>query len=299
MDFLTEPWPQITKSIKAASTRVAVTPYLNGHAFEMLWLRKSTDMLVVDASIANVKSGLTNPHEIEKFYKKGVRCYSLRGLHAKVYRADRDLFVGSANASTHSAEYLIEACLRVRNDDVVADFEKWLGQQVLEPIKLSDIRELKKVYKSPKWMKEANKHTHNASSWITYVGQYDESGDLDRFRSAVADRYGIDEDAVYPISYQASFGGKIGAEARAGDEVFVLDHDDGNVVAYFPMRLIERQKTSGSRYKIALEDNDVEPVSFTKFMRAAKSAGLTLTSTGRINRKITPDVAAALRKLWR
>ena len=299
MKFLSAPWPHITKALKSASKRVAVTPYLNGKAFELLPLRKSKDILVVDACMHNVKSGLTNPFEIEKFAKCGVRCYSLKGLHAKVYRADGVLFVGSPNASTHSAATLVEACVRVKAPAIIADFEEWISAQVLEPIKRSDLKLLKKNYKPPKWGAGEERHNRKASAWITYVARKDTSGELEAYSGTVADRHGLDEDAVYPISFGKGSATKMVSEARPGDEFFVLDHEDGKIKAFFPMRLIERPTSDGKSHKIPLEDNDVEPVNLATFLKAAKSAGLNLTKTGRINRKISPLIAAALRSIWK
>lgn len=121
--LLTEaPWVTVRKTIKAARgigfsaisyvTDVSLLPFRAG------------SILVVDASLHAVKSGQTSPAELLKLLAKGVRIYSLAGLHAKIVAVGKRAFVGSANASQSSVSQLHEAVLETGTRDAVAQVRR-------------------------------------------------------------------------------------------------------------------------------------------------------------------------------
>jgi hypothetical protein len=129
-------WPTLTSSIKTSKRpcHVAVA-YLSQGAGKMLPLPKGS-RLVVDASERTVKQGMTCPAELIKFQKVGVEIYSVPNLHAKVYVTGTEVFVGSANASQHSAATLIETLLQTNERKAVVDGRKFvdsLCQVILGP----------------------------------------------------------------------------------------------------------------------------------------------------------------------
>jgi hypothetical protein len=101
-------WPRLTElATKSKQSWVAVA-YLGNGATKLLPL-KAGGRLVVDLSENAVKSGQTSPYEILKFIARGVNVSSVGNLHAKIFVFRDNAFVGSANASSHSANALIEA----------------------------------------------------------------------------------------------------------------------------------------------------------------------------------------------
>lgn len=297
MEFLPKPWAEITLALRKAKKRAAVTPYLNGDAFNMLPLRTSADVLVLDASERNVRGGLTNPHEIEKFMKTRVRCYTVEHLHSKVYRADLNLYVGSVNASTHSRDTLIEACLRVRHSGVVQQFENWLAALPLVPLLPDRIEELKKIYNPPKWPKAPGAHRRQAAAWVASITYTDKSAESKEYRKEVARKNETDADDIFTLAMGRR--NRIGRDARPGDEFFVIDHREIEVVAYKPMRLIDRPRLIGNRYRFALEDSGEKTASRAAFVRAARKVYPRFPKSAKSTRGVDSATAAELRKLWR
>lgn len=297
VEFLGDPWPQITGALRKAKKRIAVTPYLNGDAYAMLPLRRSKDLLVVDACERNVKSGVTNPHEIERFLRSGVRCFTVDDLHAKAYLADNNLFVGSANGSTNSRNTLIEACLQVNNAAAAEQFEAWLGGLALVPLTKERISELKAIYKPPRWPKNGGSGRRRASAWIVWVKGADETDETQQFLEHVSSKYDLKPDDIYSVTVARN--NKVARIAKAGDDFFVLDHDDRRIEAMPPMRLIERSKLIGTQYRLALEWPDYETVTFSVFLKAIRKVYPGFSSSGKSQRAISAKAAAELRKVWR
>jgi hypothetical protein len=250
----------------------------------------------VDACERNVKNGLTNPHEIERFIKYRVRCYTVNDLHAKAYRADDVLFVGSMNSSTHSRDTLIEACLTVRSAPAVAAFESWREGLALVPLTKERIQELKKIYRAPKWSKSASSKPRKASAWIMWLKGEDQSDETEQYIEEISEGYCIDEESIFTISVVKS-NNKIARAARPGDEFFVLDHT-GRKAVHPPMRLIERPQLIGTRYRFALEYPDGDTVPFGSFLKAIRKVYAGFSASGKSQRAISPKAAAAVRSLW-
>jgi hypothetical protein len=96
-----------------------------------------------------VKSGLTNPFELEKFYRKGVKIYSCNNLHTKIFVFGAVAFVGSANVSRSSRDVLTEASIRTEARSVVSDAKAFVREVGLVEMGKDEIVALKKIYVAP------------------------------------------------------------------------------------------------------------------------------------------------------
>ena len=106
-----EPWIEITRAVTASRGRVvAAIAYISSNAHLLLPL-KPGDILVCDASPEAVSRGSTNPAALRTLLNAGVGVWNVPGLHAKVVVLPKRAFVGSANASQHSAKDLFEAVI--------------------------------------------------------------------------------------------------------------------------------------------------------------------------------------------
>jgi hypothetical protein len=93
----------------------------------------------VDASLKAVKSGQTNPAELMKLRKQGVRVFSMPNLHAKVFVFGQTTYVGSTNVSENSEDVYSEASIRSRQTSVVSSarqFVRSLAVNEMGPQKL-------------------------------------------------------------------------------------------------------------------------------------------------------------------
>lgn len=136
-----EPWRAITKAVSGCSGRVYVASgYVSKGAYELLPLKKG-DVLVCDASPQTVRSGSTDPRALRPFLKAGVEVWTKAGLHAKVVVLPKRAFVGSANASDHSAKKLFEATLETVESDEIRLLRAFVQELCLSPVTESLIRD--------------------------------------------------------------------------------------------------------------------------------------------------------------
>jgi len=172
-------WPTITRLARKSKRKYVAVAYFGHGANRILPLSKG-DSLLVDMSIDAVKSGQTDPNEIEKYFKKGVDVYTCSNLHAKTYVFDNTLIVGSANVSQHSRINLIEAGLLCKDTDVIVQMIGWIKSLQTEPITPEYIKQCKKVYEPPKMRFSASKKKgvgipQHSRLWILSVSPTDYS----------------------------------------------------------------------------------------------------------------------------
>jgi PLD-like domain len=123
--------------------------YFGKGAARLLSLQKGSQ-LVVDASDNAVKSGLTCPNDLIVLLKKGVRIFSVANLHAKVYVFGTTALIGSANASRHSAQTLVEAMLLTTDRRVVEKSKAFVQSIAKNELGPEQLRRLQKLYRPPR-----------------------------------------------------------------------------------------------------------------------------------------------------
>src|SRR3990167_4333385 len=80
-------WQTLAARVKDARHVDAAIAFFGQGGAKLLPLRRG-DRLVVDMSPATVRAGGTDPREVEKLMRRGVRAFTRRNLHAKVVVAD-------------------------------------------------------------------------------------------------------------------------------------------------------------------------------------------------------------------
>ncbi|WP_395750225.1 phospholipase D-like domain-containing protein [Prosthecobacter sp.] len=105
--------------------------------------------LVVDASERTVRLGLTCPAELLKLHKRGVEIFSVMNLHAKVYVVGRNVFVGSANVSRHSADTLVEAMIQTTDSEAVTQARQFVTGLCLQLQRPEQLKALRVIYRPP------------------------------------------------------------------------------------------------------------------------------------------------------
>jgi PLD-like domain len=310
MEFLApSPWNAITKALRGAKyRRIAVTAYLQAGALEMLPLRRG-DTLVVNASDATLKSGATNPHEIEKFIKRRVRCYTVAGLHAKIFIAGNTVIVGSSNASANSRDHLIEAGISLTKGVLADQMEEWIQALPLIPIDADAIAKMKKIYRAPKWQPTTRSARPRSTSriWITWLSREADEPESEGFARRLAkaeENLSRSDSESSWISQHSAKPSRFFERAEAGDQVICIDHREHPIVVNPPSRVLapawaERSAGKTTRYIAVEDDPERDSVSLARFLSAASRAGVDLAPTGKSNREISAEVAAALRTLWK
>ncbi len=113
----TQVWPELTHAAGRARQRHIASAYVGRHAAELMPLDNG-NVAVVDASTNALKAGQSSPDAIASWLQAGAYVYSYEGLHAKAYLLGSCAFVGSANASRHSQEQLLEAVLHTDRREI-------------------------------------------------------------------------------------------------------------------------------------------------------------------------------------
>jgi hypothetical protein len=145
-------WEEIKQCAKQAQSRLIAVAYVSSLGMKLLRLQRG-DVLVLDMSLPRVRSGGTDLCLIEEYLKKGVRVYSYRSLHAKVFAFNNVAIVGSTNVSTYSFDHLTEAAIITDEPDVVSDardFVNGLASEV-ERVDADYLSKCKKLYRKPHW----------------------------------------------------------------------------------------------------------------------------------------------------
>lgn len=143
-------WKTLRAAARSArGPALVAVAYLGQKAAELLPLSRGS-RLVVDASEASVKNGLTDPRELRGLLRKGVRVYSVQNLHAKVFVFGTRAFVGSTNVSRRSEGALVEALLETSDRRTVAAARKFVGELCLNELGPEAIKRLVKIYRPPR-----------------------------------------------------------------------------------------------------------------------------------------------------
>lgn len=162
ISFLTNEdiWKTIPEIIKASKRTGVAVAYLGTDGAKLLPLKKG-DRLIVDMSPATVKAGATNPFEIEKLIKRGVKVFSRRDLHAKITLTDKALLVGSANISKNSRAILDEAAIYTTDPIALQRSKDFINQICTEPVFQKYLKECQKIYKPPRYSKSQSSRSNN------------------------------------------------------------------------------------------------------------------------------------------
>ncbi|MBP7675503.1 MAG: hypothetical protein KBB14_04200 [Thermoanaerobaculia bacterium] len=143
------PWTHLTAAVRESRVPVhAAVAYYGKGAGRLLPLSKGS-RLVVDASEHAVSSGQTSPKDLLAAHRKGVRVFSVRNLHAKVFVVGRRAFVGSTNASMHSKDGLVEAILETSDAGAVSAAREFINDHCREELGPRALAVLQKLYREP------------------------------------------------------------------------------------------------------------------------------------------------------
>lgn len=126
-------WPAIRRAARGAKRRHVAVAYLGNDAPELLPLR-AYDTLIVDLAERTVRQGSTSIRAAETFFRKRVHLCHAEFLHAKLFVFDDVTIVGSANASGHSADTLIEAAVQITDPRIAREARGYIESLPSQPI---------------------------------------------------------------------------------------------------------------------------------------------------------------------
>lgn len=143
-------WREIQTRVAAGKQVRAAVAYFGGHGATLLKLKRG-DSVVVDMSIAAVRQGVTNPHEIRTLIGRGVKVFSRGSLHAKFLVIDKTLIASSANASINSKNSLDEAGIITTDPVAVRRATDFFEKLCTEPVGREYLTKCIAEYRPPKF----------------------------------------------------------------------------------------------------------------------------------------------------
>jgi hypothetical protein len=276
-------WPTITARVKAAKHNFAAVAYLGKGAKRLLPLHRN-DVLVVDMSPGAVKSGQTNPAEIEKYLKAGVVVHSCQYLHAKVFVVDRTAVIGSGNASNRSKNILLEAAL-LTSDKLSVDAARAFVQSCMgELVTPSYVRKIKYLYHPPRIGRPAGRRkADHPRIWVQRLypllvedekrERADKSGRrMARKRMLHKRKYTIDTVGLPESSSISRF-------AELGDMIIIPWKDEDCLIRVYPpsrvLSVLPYTSSRGRKSKLVFVESPKEPkcIVWPVFKRKMKSFG--------------------------
>lgn len=261
-------WATIPKIIKASNHTDVVVAYLGTDGSKLLPLKKG-DRLVVDMSIATVKAGATNPHEVEKLIKRGVQVFTRRNLHAKIVVSDKEVLTGSANISKNSRDTLDEAAI-LTNDRIALERAKnFIKQICTEPVLPEYLKECIKSYRPPRISGkhigakvESRRVKHSKLriiSLIDYASFPESENENFELSLKKAEKLLKAKELSFVESFRWTGKPKMADELEQGDWVIqCVKHSDKTISVYSPAQLIlidhyTYNKSGKERYVFHLE----------------------------------------------
>lgn len=300
-------WPAITAQLASAKKRrIVVSAYLGSGASKLLPLRKR-DTLVVNGSLQTLKTGATNPYELDRFLKRGVKCYSVEALHSKLCIADDYVIIGSANASMNSHQSLIEASLLLKSGAIADEVEDWIESLPLEPIDAKRLTNMKKAYRPPKWgvkAPSAKRPRVRGKVWLTWIKGETEEPQTTSFESRKVAAKKRQENATAEPFFITQPGTKLGRVFKgvsAGDRVIVIDLGEKPSCVYPPLRVLARpfsEKVEGKTVQFLLLEDDEGWMSLKDFRAGMRRLQVDVPSGGKANKQIPQSATLGLSRLW-
>jgi hypothetical protein len=301
-------WPRLTAAARGGKGLALIAvAYLSEGASRRLPLRRGS-VVVVNASVDNVKKGSTCPADLLRLQKKGVRVFNVTNLHAKVYVFGRQAFIGSANASETSANRRKEAMVRTTERGVVADaraFVRGLCQEELGPETLAS---LQKLYRRPKFPGGTRRSRSKATGRVRAEYSPIRLAQLTR-----GDGYPEGSETAYQAGLRAAKSRRKHRKTHFLDEfrwnndtirrgdlvVQVVDEGDGPRLVTPPGSVLNTKRWSNGRSGctfVYLEVPNLKRVRVNKLAkRLGRGAGKKLRRSGRVG----GDLATKLREAWR
>lgn len=271
------------------------------------------DVLIVDASVSNVKAGSIKAKLLEELFEKGVSIRSRPGLHAKVVSCGTYVVVGSANSSIHSEDQLTEAALISSDLAVRVQVNSFLEQ--LQSPAASSLLSAKDIAKLLRIKPNPTKHgprtrpmklapTEPAWWWVS-IGPLSErirereADDIEHGEEQAAKHVDNPDAATDCIRWGASE--SITRRIKVGDLVFRAYSkpwgNSENTRVLSPARVLFIQRKDGwVRIHVEEIDGYRDSVRLAKAQGALKRLGRR-TLTAKSARALRSDEVDALRKL--
>lgn len=230
-------WDRITELAKQAKHATVAVAYFSQGASRILPLKKGS-VLILDLSLAAVKSGQTCPAEVSKLIRQGVEVHSCSNLHAKVFVFDKRAIIGSTNVSNRSASSLIEAAVEISDPSIVAQCTQFVEALRGEHVDLLYAKKLAKFYKPPQIGKGPATRTPQYSTlWAVPLVRrdWDEEDNRAYEKGEPVAKRKLKDEARFELQDYVSEGAGYRRPLRVGDLILQATTEAGKRVMLSPV----------------------------------------------------------------
>jgi hypothetical protein len=254
-------------------------------------------------------AGRTNPYEVDKYRKKGVKTFNCPNLHAKVFVFDETTIIGSTNVSKNSEEYLVEAAMLCQDKHVALKTIKWLKSLQKEEITPEHIKHCKEIYNPPEWIerKPRVKGLPDFSTlWILSTAPYDPSDEDNKIRNEIESELAkkVDLKKYELVTIRWTDNPRITERISQGNLVVEISDNNTSKIRINPPSYLKRitnyRSHNGEKWVFfTLErPKHLSRISWNTFSMTALEAGLRLSRNS--NRKVPSGEAKnAILDLWK
>lgn len=231
--------------------------------------------------------GGTDPREIGKLIRRGVRVFTRRNLHAKIVVADGWVIAGSANVSKQSRDVLDEAGILTNDRAVVRRAREFIERLCTEPVRPKYLRDCKRAYRPPRFgrgaatAKPRQRRVRHAKLWLVNLGEGSlPDSELNRYEKGErkAEKLVKAPGRSKTESFHWSYKPKIADELELGDWIIqTMTRKDKSIVVYPPGQLllvdsyVRNPKKRRERWVFHIEmPKRPEAFSWREFEKAAK-----------------------------
>lgn len=286
-------WQILSTQIKSAEHVEAAIAYFGQGGAKLLPLRKG-DRLVVDMSLATVKTGGTDPREIEKLFKKGVEIFSRK----------------------RSYDVLDEAAILTTDPLVIKRTQEFIDRLCTEPVQSKYLEQCKQLYRLPRIIGKRSSETSgqqrvkHAKLWMVNLVECSvPESDIERYEQGERKAQELIKDSVRSEtdSFHWSSKPKMADELEFGDWVIeVITYKDKTILVYPTAQLlfidhyIRESKSGKQRYVFHVETpKRGQTLTWKEFCKKAKSIlGLRELSKPRTQPIRDIQIADELLRFW-
>ena len=263
------------------------------------------DILICDASDATARSGGTNRETLRGLVTRGVKVFSLPGLHAKVVVAGPRAIVGSSNWSKHSEDDLIEASLDTDDPAMVRAAAAFIRKQAKNAVQVEGA--------FLKRMPDAEPTTHTSGggkkpsletpkkAWLLATWPLDGHEDFrKRINGKMATLAEVTGDATLDWM-RWDPGEKEGTRLSRGDRIVMIWHDETETVhVYPPVQIMDilAEDTDHSIIYAGASNHDERRIPWKRFKALADRIGLPEKVNPLSKRMLDPGMANELLAKW-
>ena len=307
-------WQMLSARVKSAKHVEAAIAYLGHDGSKLLRLRKG-HRLVVDMSVATVRAGSTDPHEIEKLVNSGVEVFTRRNLHAKIVVLDNAVIVGSANISKHSNEILDEAAILTNDPLTVRRAQEFIDRLCTEPVLPEYLEQCKLLYKPPRFGPGETESPRpprvaHAKLWMVSLVEYSlPESEMEHYEQGEQEAQKLLKDSVHSEldNFHWPTKPKMADELKVEDWIIqVITYKDKTVLVYPPAQFrfldhyVRNAESGKERYVFHLETpKGGRVLTWKDFQRVAKPV---LSSQGISKPRTKPirdtEAADAILRIW-